>query len=362
MIKDHRSLMNTSISLKYVLGAIAAAAIFSGCSAGGTQSAFAPPGVAQSPGTAQNPSLSSVHLRPLTMSGNAAMTVQPDHQSSWMSPDAKKHQLLYVSDQKTNDVYVYSYPNGKMVGTLTGFAAPYGQCSDKSGNVFITQFDASEVTEYAHGGTNPIKTLDTPGVYPMGCSVDAKTGNLAVASFISDNYPAGILVFAHATGTPTEYQAPGMYYYFPPAYDNRGNLFVEVEGASSGGTSVVELPRGSATFKTLYLNVTIHFPGGVQWDGTHVDLDDQLFSASGGSGIYQMQVKGKFATMTNEFALPGSCGISDVVQPWVQGSEIIGPDTNCGTVGIDSYPGGVNQQYLSGTQYPAGATVSKAKI
>ena len=101
------------------------------------------------------------------------------------------------------------------MGTLTGFAAPYGQCTDKSGNVFITQFEASEVTEYAHGGTNPTKTLDTPGVNPVGCSVDPKTGNLAVANFISDNYPGGILVFAHATGTPKEYQAPGMYYYFP---------------------------------------------------------------------------------------------------------------------------------------------------
>jgi hypothetical protein len=257
---------------------------------------------------------------------------------------------------------VYSYPGGKLVGTLTGFAAPYGQCTDKSGNVFIAQFDASVVTEYAHGGTNPIKTLDTPGVYPVGCSIDPRTGNLAVANFISDNYPGGILVYAHATGTPKEYSAPGMYYYFPPAYDDRGNLFVEVEGPSSGGTTVVELQRGSGTFKSLYLNVTIHFPGGVQWDGKHVDLVDQSFSASAGSGIYQVKIKGKFGTMTSQFALPGSCGFSDVVQPWVQGSKIVGPDTYCGTVGIDSFPGGENRQYLTNTQYPIGATVSEAKI
>jgi hypothetical protein len=355
--------MNTSISLKFVVGAIAAAAIISGCSAGSTQSAFAPPGVAQSPGTAQNPLLSSVHLRPLTVSGKAAMTVQPDHQPSWMSPDAKKQQLLYVSDQKTDDVYVYSFPTGTLVGTLTGFAAPYGQCSDKAGNVFVTQFDASDITEYAHGGTSPIKTLDVPdGQYPTGCSVDPKTGNLAVATFVSDSSPGGISVFRHATGTPKEYQAPGMYYYFPPAYDDRGNLFVEVEGDSSGGTSLDELPRGSGTLESLYLNVTIHFPGGVAWDGTHVDLDDQSFSASAGSGIYQVQVEGSIATMTGEFAFPGSCGFSDVVQPWVQGSKIIGADTYCGTVGIDKYPGGANQKYLSGTQYPIGATVSKAKM
>jgi hypothetical protein len=354
--------MNSSISLKYALGSIAAAVLFAGCSSGSAQSAFAPPAAAQNVAAANPGSPSSANVMTPAMPGKAAINVQPDYQPSWMSPDAKKQQLLYVSDQKTDDVYVYSYPNGKLVGTLTGFAAPYGQCTDKSGNVFITQFEASAVTEYAHGGTNPINTLDTPGVNPVGCSVDPKTGDLAVADFISDNYPGGILVFPHATGTPKAYQAPGMYYYFPPAYDDRGNLFVEVEGPSSGGTVVMELPRGSGTLKALYLDVTIHFPGGVQWDGRHVDLVDQSFSASAGSGIYQVNIKGKFGTMTGEFALPGSCGFSDVVQPWVQGSKIVGPDTYCGTVGIDSIPGGVNQKYLTGTQYPIGATVSEAKI
>ena len=72
--------------------------------------------------------------------------------------------------------------------------------------------------------------------------------------------------------------------------------------------------------------------------------------------------KASSRTMTGEFALPGSCGFSDVVQPWVQGSKIVAPDTYCGTVGIDSFPGGENQEYLTGTQYPIGATVSTAKI
>src|SRR5271168_2628847 len=40
---------------------------------------------------------------------------------SWMSPDAKKSKsLLYVADQGNNDVEVYSYPDGKLKGTLTG--------------------------------------------------------------------------------------------------------------------------------------------------------------------------------------------------------------------------------------------------
>jgi hypothetical protein len=357
MIKDQTSLMNTSITLKYVLGSIAAAAIFAGCSAGGAQSAFAPPAAAQNPAAASPGSPSLASLLTPALPGKAAMTVQPDHQRSWMSPDSKKQSLLYVSDQKTDDVYVYSYPHGKLVGTLTGFGAPYGQCTDKAGDVFITQFEASDVVEYAHGGTNAIKTLDMSGQTPIGCSVDLRSGNLAVAS-----YSGGIFVFPHAIGTPKEYNAPDMNYYFPPAYDDRGNLFVEAEAGSASGTHVFELPHDRGRFKGLFLNVTINFPGGVQWDGAHVDLDDQLFNTSGGSGIYQVQIKNGLGTMTSEFALPGSCGYSDVVQPWVQGSKIVGADTNCGTVGIDYIEGGLNQKYLSGTQYPIGATVSQAKI
>jgi hypothetical protein len=41
---------------------------------------------------------------------------------SWIAPDAKKSKtLLYVADQDANDVDVYSYPAGKLKGTLTGF-------------------------------------------------------------------------------------------------------------------------------------------------------------------------------------------------------------------------------------------------
>jgi hypothetical protein len=350
--------MNTPISLKYVLGSIAAAAIFAGCSAGGAQSAFAPSAAAQNPANANPGTPLSANVLTPALPGKAAMNVQPDHQRSWMSPDSKKQSLLYVSDQTTDDVYVYSWPLGKLVGTLTGFAAPYGQCADKAGNVFITQFNAYDVVEYAHGGTNPINTFDVPAPsQPVGCSVDPRNGNLAVATVL----PGGIFVFPHGTGTPIEYNAPNMYYYFPPAYDNRGNLFVEAEAEGTSGTHVFELPNGRSEFNELFLNVTINFPGGAQWDGAHVDLDDQEFSSSTGSGIYQVQIKGKFGTMTGEFAFPGSCGDSDVVQPWVQGSKIVAPDASCGTVGIDYFPGGVNEMYLSGTQHPVGAAVSQAK-
>ena len=72
---------------------------------------------------------------------------------SWMAPDAKKSKtLLYVADQDANDVDVYSYPGGKLKGTLTGFQTPSGVCSNKAGDVFILNGNGTSVEVYAHGG------------------------------------------------------------------------------------------------------------------------------------------------------------------------------------------------------------------
>lgn len=50
-----------------------------------------------------------------------------------MSRDAQSQNLLYVSIQGFNDVYVYSYLSSaiELVGKLTGFSDPSGLCVDK---------------------------------------------------------------------------------------------------------------------------------------------------------------------------------------------------------------------------------------
>src|SRR5579863_7916707 len=57
------------------------------------------------------------------------------HAISWMDPNASEQNLLYVSDMAEN-VYVFAYPRGELVGTLTGLIAPLGECADSSGDVF----------------------------------------------------------------------------------------------------------------------------------------------------------------------------------------------------------------------------------
>ncbi len=56
---------------------------------------------------------------------------------SWMAADAQRRDLLYVSDLYNDHVNVYSYPQGKLEGVLTGFQAVHYECVDSAGNVFI---------------------------------------------------------------------------------------------------------------------------------------------------------------------------------------------------------------------------------
>ena len=45
--------------------------------------------------------------------------------ASWMAPGLAKRDLLYLSDGDGN-VYVYSFPDAKLQGTLTGLSFPDG--------------------------------------------------------------------------------------------------------------------------------------------------------------------------------------------------------------------------------------------
>ncbi len=69
----------------------------------------------------------------------------------------------------------------------------YGSCSDKFGNVFVTQHSTSHagnVIEFAHAGTSAIATLSDSGT-ATACSYDRTTGRIAVANAYDAQAPGG---------------------------------------------------------------------------------------------------------------------------------------------------------------------------
>lgn len=278
--------------------------------------------------------------------------------ASWVAAGVKSGDLLYVSDHTTNDVYMYSYPGGKRVGTLTGFYTPNGMCADAAGDVWITQF--AQVAEYAHGSTIRTRTLYESGLVAMACSVDPATGDLAVVG--NCNYAACqsgvgyVAIYKAARGHPRYYVAPSISAYAFCAYDPRGDLFVDGSSYYYDFFEFDELPHGAKTFEKVALDETIFTPGGVAWDGRYITVEDQSHGV-----IYRFSISGSSGVSRGETSLTDA---SSLEQYWVGKGSVAG--ANYG--GFDAiawkYPrgGAPAKTYLGieGFTRPFGAVVSPA--
>ncbi len=270
--------------------------------------------------------------------------------------EAKTDALLYVSDTETSDVYVYTYPGGVLKQTLGGFIDPGGECVDAKGDVFVTNTGGLNIVEYAHGASTPAATLNDPGYFPFGCAVDPTTGNLAVTNFstASGSGSGNVVIYEHAKGKPKKrYGDAAINGMLLCGYDDKGNLFVN--GLTQASTTgFAELPKGGKKLIDIALDQNIVAAGGVQWDGKYVAVGDEASDT-----IYRFSISGKKGTTAGVAALSGG---SAVVQFWIDGSKIVGPNSGLGSVGIWKYPaGGAPAKTIGGLYVPLGTVVSRAK-
>ncbi|HEY1654262.1 MAG TPA: hypothetical protein VGF86_04025 [Candidatus Tumulicola sp.] len=269
--------------------------------------------------------------------------------NSWASPDAKRHDLLYVSDFGSGSVSAYSYPELQPMATLHGLASPAGECSDRAGNVYITQPNVGRIREYAHGGTTPIAIFKSSPA-PTACSVDPVSGNLAVANESSKAGPSEVTVYAAAQGKPAIYSAKGMYQHYAVAYDGAGDLFVD--GVSRNlKFRLAELAKGAGGFEAVLADHQVRVPGNIQWDGTYLAVGDQ----SKGQ-LFRFAIAGGRATLAGTVALSDAW---DPCQFWIAGATVIGPNFLGSNVSIWNYPdGGAPTKTISGLDKPFGVTIS----
>jgi hypothetical protein len=277
-----------------------------------------------------------------------------------MSPDAKKSNLLYVADESADVVDVFSYPQGKPAGTLSGgFNAPSAVCSDKAGNVYIANGNDSTVDIYAHGGTSPLRTLTLPGFPELSCSVDPKTGDFAIGVLASAG-GAQIAVFKGGQGTAKIYSPAGQYGIPGCAYDLKGNLYCDAypTDPSNGTYLLLELPKGKITLSTIPVSGSDGLTAGpMQWAGKSL-----AFGSGAQSTIYQIGIAGSSGSILGSTLLNGA---GFVWQFWVDGKRLIGPtyDGSAGPiVGYFKYPaGGTATKTIAGFSQPDGAAISTVK-
>jgi hypothetical protein len=283
---------------------------------------------------------------PTTPAKSSPPRLNRSRDKSWMMANPMSTSLLYVTDTFAKVVDVYTYPGLKSAGQLTGFTFPQGECTDKTGDVYIT--DAGGVVyEYAHGGTSPINTITTWMYQPDGCAIDPKNDDLAVA-----NGNVQVIVFPNGgTGSPTAYRDFNFTQTNALGYDNHDNLFVDGYDYSHM-FHYAELPKGAEAFTDITLNGA-NFGGGagsVQWDGTYMTVGDSQQT------IYRIQGSNVVgATML----LGTQCVFAYYIVP--SKHNVIAPD-QCGTnlVGVYPYPGDgfPIKAITSGLQTPYAAVLS----
>jgi hypothetical protein len=296
--------MKTLSLARYAAG-LSLAAMLAACNGGGSSNAT------PAAGSLAVPSRGALAL---TVPHYVERPVHPDRGRSWMNPLPDTHApLLYVSDQATNDVYVYKYPGPTATGTLTGFDEPYGQCVDTKGDVFVANFGSGTVVEYARGGTSPITTY-SPGGTPIGCSIDRK-GDVAVTSFD----PGQVTVYAGGNpGSGVTYSNSSCEFLWTMGYDRHRNL---IGVGESSGFNVCELAVGAGTMTVDSFSGTIGFPGGTMWDGKYIAVGDQETGGAFQTGIYQSTLSGSTLTEHTDTVLSATCynNYTDVVQPFIVG-------------------------------------------
>lgn len=337
--------MNISSAVKYAFGVTAAAAFLAGCSSGGgSQSQFAPSG--------RTAPMAAIH-RPL-MLGNIMLTSaeMPKRLANVarVAPDRKRHhrKFWYIASFYDSTVNVYTLPGLVSKGTLSGTSEEQGLCTKGTGTFWVANSGGDDLLEYDYKGTTVIKTLTESVGEPAGCSVDPTTGNVAM-SVLFDPY---VLVWTGGTGTYTQMDDSLSETWFV-AYDGSGDLFANGY-TTSGAVGLAELTKGSTTWKTLSLNQTIGFPGGIQWDGKYLAYGDQSLDAN---ALYRFSCSGSSCTNEGTVSLTGS---EDCDQGWIKGGVFA-----CGDVGDDEgklyhYPaGGSPYADVSGLDGPLGGTIVK---
>jgi hypothetical protein len=281
--------MKGIVSIRHCAILGASIALLAGC--GGAQQLFGGPGLMEQPGSAA------------TRRGDDA---------SLRAPNGASEDLLYTAN--STYVNVYSYPQGKLEGKLSGFAPATGLCANARGDVFVVSI-SGHIHIYPHGGNKAIRVLKRPLYGALSCSVDPTTGNLAVASF------GFVAVYKKARGNPIIYQSSKFPQISYCGYDDKGNLFVDSLERPYKRSDVAfgELPRGGATLEEITLNQEIEWPGQVQWDGRYITVVDHYVPA-----VYRFSISGRRGTKV------GTTSLGDPAEyvngSWIHGSTIVAPN------------------------------------
>ena len=229
--------------------------------------------------------------------GVPLMEVHPSHRKTWISPDVGgARRLLFESDAGYNEANIYAMPSLILKGQITGFDEPQGECSDKSGSVWVANTLAAQIVQLSRNGSI-LTTLSDPGEISGQLRGGPTTGDLAVIDVLTTgSAPGNVEIYKNASGTPTPL-CPGDVRYFFAGFDGKGDLMVS--GINNAGFQLCygsskSLVRISLSGGTLIL------PGTVQWSSVdnYWNVFDQQCNVTFAACDYRVTVAGSAGTIT----------------------------------------------------------------
>ena len=264
---------------------------------------------------------------------------------------AKSRALIYVSDVLHKEVFVYTFPQLKPAGSLTGFSRLEGLCGDAAGNVWVMDAGTRTLYEFKHAGISPVAVVTDPSGVPFSCAVNQSNGDLAIANASIGDGRGNVTIFNHAHRKARIYRPPpgGIYYFKFASYDASGNLWVD--GVDRHGVfAYAELAAGQKKLTSVVLTGSpIQSPGGVLYALGSVAIAD----AGAKAAIYQTSG----SSVTGTTPLLDAC---DVQQFFVMG-RVVAVASTCpgsGELQIYDYPAGGKAKSQIGVSEPVGVTIS----
>jgi hypothetical protein len=207
----------------------------------------------------------------------------------------QSRRLLFESDYGYESVEMFSLPDLKLKGVLTGIQGAAGMCSDAHGDVYVvTQLYPFAAVEISHAG-KILRSVSDFYAYPAGCAVNPRNGDLAIGNIEGNSQPGMVSLFpGGASGYDRWLRCAVLSAYYFVGYDPRGDIFTD--GVGKDGR--FHLCRGRDTKDTLTeVKVTgtqINAPGMLEWyaAGKYLAVGDQHCTGSGTSCIYKVSISG----------------------------------------------------------------------
>jgi DNA-binding beta-propeller fold protein YncE len=274
--------------------------------------------------------------------------------SGWLSSRAKSGKgLVYVSDNYGNAVYIFDKKHVAQgpIGEITSaIDEPNGLAVDRRGALYVADSN-STVEVYPRGSTEPSVTYTDGISFPFGLVLSPNTGRLYVANFNAND----VTEYAKGSTTPDttisfvslEGNDP-----YGMALDRENDLFVSALGYPTA--RAYEIPVGSDTPEDLGISIDVMYGIAVDEKGDVVIVDQ------GAKAIYVYPPGSDTPSKTITEGLIQPILIALDKREHRLYVADAGSDGNDGGLWVYSYPRGklLTQVHLPGFSVPEGVAVS----